>query len=229
MTQQTSANPLNPVYPRPLPPILAGVAGYVDACTFLAFAGFFVAQATGSFVVAGADLLTPNEAYAFKVLAIPVFILAGMLTTAIVRVSAARLALTLTLGIEAVLLIGLDLAGLTAASGPISAAPALFGLAAMGVQSAAVRLLLSSSGSTNVMTTNTTQLSIEIVDSIRAGAATPKLLQTAGIMAGFLGGIVLGGFAYRAWGFAGLALPIVVLLALALASFVKSGEQPATV
>lgn len=214
--------------PRPglvLPVSLAAIAGYVDACTFLAFAGFFVAQATGSFVVAGSELLSPNQAYAFKVLAIPVFILAGMITAAIVRVSTARLALTLSLSIEAVLLIGLDISGLLGEQGTISAAPALFGLAAMGVQSAAVRLLLSNSGSTNVMTTNTTQLSIEIVDSLRMGKATPKLLQTGAIMLGFLAGVVLGGFACRAFGLAGLALPIVVLMVLALASGFKPREQ----
>ena len=212
-------------YSLRFPVSLAVIAGYVDACTFLAFAGFFVAQATGSFVVAGSELLNPNEAYAFKVLAIPVFILAGIITTAIVRVSTARLALTLTLCIEAVLLIGLDISGLLGEHGAISAAPALFGLAAMGVQSAAVRLLLSNYGSTNVMTTNTTQLSIEIVDSLRGGKATPKLLQTGAIMLGFLGGVVLGGFAYRAFGLAGLALPIVVLMVLALASGFKPREQ----
>lgn len=207
------------------PVSLAAIAGFVDACTFLAFAGFFVAQATGSFVVAGSELLSPNEAYAFKVLAIPVFILAGMITAAIVRVSTARLALTLTLCIEAVLLIGLDISGPFGVPGAISAAPALFGLAAMGVQSAAVRLLLSNYGSTNVMTSNTTQLSIEIVDSLRAGRATPKLVQTGAIMLGFLSGVVLGGFAYRSFGLPGLALPIVVLMVLALASAGKPREQ----
>lgn len=211
------------------PVSLAAIAGYVDACTFLAYAGFFVAQATGSFVVAGSELLSPNGAYVFKVLAIPVFILAGILATAIVRISAGRLALTLLLGFEAALLIGLTVAGILGRQGEISTAPALFGLAAMGVQSAAVRLLLSNYGSTNVMTTNTTQLSIEIVDSIRAGQPTPKLLQTGSIMLGFLGGIVLGGFAYRAFGLAGLGLPIVMLIALALAPQAKPREQTGTI
>ena len=221
----TASKDTQPSYGLGLPVSLAAIAGYVDACTFLAFAGFFVAQATGSFVVAGSELLNPNEAYAFKVLAIPVFILASMTTATIVRVSTARLALTLTLCIEAVLLIGLNISGLLGEQGAISAAPALFGLAAMGVQSAAVRLLLSSYGSTNVMTTNTTQLSIEIVDSLRTGKATPKLVQTGAIMLAFLGGVVLGGFAYRAFGLAGLALPIAMLMVLALASAAKPREQ----
>jgi uncharacterized membrane protein YoaK (UPF0700 family) len=208
-----------------LPVSLAAIAGYVDTCTFLAFAGFFVAQATGSFVAAGSELFSANEIHAFKVLAIPVFILAGMLTAAIVRVSSPRQALMVTVCIEAILLTGLVISGLLGPLGAISGAPALFGLAAMGVQSAAVRLLLPNYGSTNVMTTNTTQFSIEIVDSLCAGRPTLKLLQTGSIMLGFLGGVVMGGVAYRGLGLAGLVLPIVVLLTLALASLVKPREQ----
>jgi uncharacterized membrane protein YoaK (UPF0700 family) len=34
--------------------MLAAVAGFVDACTYLGLFGFFVAQVTGSYVLAGA-------------------------------------------------------------------------------------------------------------------------------------------------------------------------------
>ena len=39
--------------PRPIPVLLSVVAGYVDSCTYLGLFGVFVAQATGSFVLAG--------------------------------------------------------------------------------------------------------------------------------------------------------------------------------
>lgn len=200
-----------------MPVSLALIAGYVDACTFLAFAGFFVAQVTGSYVVAGSELFSDIANFGAKVLAIPVFIIAGMVATAIVRAAGPRrhVAMVATLGLEAVLLCGLTIASLRDGAGTIVAAPALFGLAAMGIQSATVRLLLPGSASTNVMTSNTTQLAIEIVDSIRGGKPTAKLLQTGSVMLGFLVGIAGGALAYRAVGLACLGLAVLALGAMA--------------
>ena len=52
MTAAAAPAPL----PRPVPPLLSFVAGYVDSITFLALFGFFAAQVTGSFVVAAATI-----------------------------------------------------------------------------------------------------------------------------------------------------------------------------
>ena len=52
---------MHPV-PRIVPALLSFAAGYVDACTFLALFGLYVAQVTGSFVVAGAELVAHDEA-----------------------------------------------------------------------------------------------------------------------------------------------------------------------
>ncbi|RYE45745.1 MAG: DUF1275 domain-containing protein [Hyphomicrobiales bacterium] len=65
-----------------LAPLLAFVASYVDATTFLTFGGFFVAQATGSLVVAGSAFETGNIDV-LKLAAIPAFALAGFVTTAL--------------------------------------------------------------------------------------------------------------------------------------------------
>ncbi|MER8406878.1 DUF1275 family protein [Mesorhizobium sp. M1307] len=196
--------------------MLALVAGYVDVCTFLAFAGFFVAQVTGSYVVAGSGLFGDGDGLGVKVLAIPVFLLAGMVTTAIVRLSGPRqhLAMVGLLGLEAALLCGLTIASLHDGANPITAGPALFGLAAMGIQSATVRLLLPSSASTNVMTSNTTQMAIELVDSCRSRRPTVRLLQTGSVMLGFLAGIIAGALAHRVAGLACLGLAALALCAL---------------
>lgn len=197
---------------------LALIAGYVDACIFLAFAGFFVAQVTGSYVVAGSELFSDNANFGAKVLAIPVFIASGMVATAIVRAAGPRrdVAMVATFGLEAALLFGLTIASFREAAGPIMAGTALLGLAAMGIQSAAVRLLLPGSPSTNVMTSNTTQLAIELVDSISAHKPTAKLLQTGSVILGFSMGIAAGAFAYRAAGLACLCLAAVVLCVVAV-------------
>ena len=44
--------------PRTVPFLLSFVAGYVDSYTYLALFGLFAAQVTGSFVIAGAELVT---------------------------------------------------------------------------------------------------------------------------------------------------------------------------
>lgn len=66
--------------PAAIPPFLSFVAGYVDSCTFLALFGGFVAQVTGSFVLAGVQLVMPHPGIVIKVVGIPVFFLAGIVT-----------------------------------------------------------------------------------------------------------------------------------------------------
>ncbi|MCF6126287.1 MULTISPECIES: YoaK family protein [Mesorhizobium] len=203
--------------PKPiLPATLAFVAGFVDACSFLAFQGFFVAQATGSFVVAGSELLNPNDKYGLKVLAIPVFLVSGMLATFVVRLVARtdRLALTVMLGVEAVLLTVLAATWLFRASDGLNAEVALFGLAAMGVQSATARLLLTGYGSTNVMTTNTTQLSIDLADSILNRSLSLNLLPTFMIIAGFFIGVAVGAIVFQMIGLGGVVIPAAIVFLL---------------
>jgi uncharacterized membrane protein YoaK (UPF0700 family) len=159
------------IVPRLVPALLSFAAGYVDACTFLALFGLYVAQVTGSFVVFGAGLVAPEEGFVIKVLGIPVFFAAGVLTTILADVLRRRghSALTWTLALECALLAGFLVLGLTVSFGrdpnaPIAVIAAALGLAAMGVQSAAVRLLLPGLASTNVMTTNTTLFAIDTAE-----------------------------------------------------------------
>src|SRR5271154_5213076 len=70
--------------PRWVPPLLSFVAGYVDMYTFLALFGLFVAQVTGSFVTAGAELVTHDLGITGKVLAIVAFLFAAALTAGLI-------------------------------------------------------------------------------------------------------------------------------------------------
>jgi uncharacterized membrane protein YoaK (UPF0700 family) len=232
----TSAQqPAPAIMPVRVPVLLSILAGYVDSCTFLALFGLFVAQVTGSFVLAGTLFVTHQNGALIKLLAIPAFFAAGVATTVIVRRTARRQsALSATLGLEAVLLAGLFACWLRA--GPFvdpNAAAAvlasLFGLSAMGVQSALVRLLAKPYPSTNVMTTNTTQLAIDAADLAMTWRARRRSPQDAAVAAeyagikerltvltpivlGFLAGTVAGAVAYT-----GLDLWC-VLLAIAAAA-----------
>jgi uncharacterized membrane protein YoaK (UPF0700 family) len=203
--------------PARMPALLSFLAGYVDSCTFLALFGLFVAQVTGSFVLAGTLFVTHQHGTVIKILAIPAFFLAGVATTVIVRrLARGRAALPATLGLEAALLAGLLACWLrggpfTDPDAPAAVLASLFGLLAMGVQSALVRLL--GYPSTNVMTTNTTQLAIDVAElamAWRARRRSPadatiaaeytgvrdRLTVLGPIVLGFLAGTIAGAVAY---------------------------------
>jgi hypothetical protein len=76
--------------PQRVPVLLSAVAGYIDSCTFLGLFGLFVAQVTGSFVVAGAQWVTDDPGFLIKVLGIPFFLLGGVVTTVVVATATAR-------------------------------------------------------------------------------------------------------------------------------------------
>jgi len=230
--------------PARMPALLSFLAGYVDSCTFLALFGLFVAQVTGSFVLAGTLFVTHHHGVVIKIMAIPAFFLAGVATTVIVRrLARGRAALPTTLGLEAALLAGLLACWLrggpfTDPDAPAAVLASLFGLLAMGMQSALVRLM--GYPSTNVMTTNTTQLAIDVAElamAWRARRRSPadatiaaeyagvrdRLAVLGPIVLGFLAGTIAGAVAY-----VGLDLwcvLVAIALALGLAAWASLGKD----
>jgi uncharacterized membrane protein YoaK (UPF0700 family) len=159
---------------RIIPPLLCFVAGYVDSCTFLALFGLFVAQVTGSLVLASAQLIVLNPAALLRFVEIFAFFLAGVATTFMVKSAEERGRNTWTpvLALEGMLLSSLLISwivnGPWKPNTPIVIFASLLGLSAMGVQSAFVRLLIQGSPSTNVMTTNVTQFAIDTTELVLA-------------------------------------------------------------
>jgi uncharacterized membrane protein YoaK (UPF0700 family) len=222
--------------PRIVPALLSFAAGYVDACTFLALFGLYVAQVTGSFVVAGAELVTHDEGFLIKVLAIPTFFAAGVFTTIFAEAlrRRGRNALSWTLALECALIAALLVLGVLVPfrhdpNAPLTLLAAMLGLSAMGVQSAAVRLLMPGVASTNVMTTNTTLFAIDTGELLlgwhgrRRGdteaaaqysAARDRLSHLVPLGLGFLFGTALGALAYVWLGLWCLVLILIELLAL---------------
>jgi uncharacterized membrane protein YoaK (UPF0700 family) len=102
---QWSAFPIATETPRAVPILLAAVAGFVDACTFLGLFGF--AQVTGSYVIAAAYPVTGSPGVAV-LLAAPVFFAGGIAATlaAITGHAVARRALAAALALETLLSIG---------------------------------------------------------------------------------------------------------------------------
>jgi uncharacterized membrane protein YoaK (UPF0700 family) len=233
-------SPRQRLLPGSLPAALSFVAGYVDSCTFLSLFGLFVAQVTGSFVLAGTQLVAHERGAVVKLLAIPMFFLAGVATTVMVLDAAkrGRSALPAALAIEAALLAALLATWLIGApfggpDAPSALVASVFGLCAMGVQSALVRLMVRSSPSTNVMTTNTTMLAIdaaELVMTWRAARQAPgdaaltadyvrakaRLTTLVPIVVGFLIGTIAGALAYARLDLWCVLLAIAIISALAI-------------
>jgi uncharacterized membrane protein YoaK (UPF0700 family) len=221
--------------------LLSFVAGYVDACTFLALFGLFVAQVTGSFVIAGTEPVVHEAGFLLKALAIPAFMVAAVAATILVSMTRTtrQTAWPWVLGLEGILLlaflwIGLANSPLHSPDEPAALIAGLCGIAAMGVQSASVRLLAHGSPSTNVMTTNTTQFAIDatqlLLGRLRSGAAgefgqqseigmvKQRLVETALVIVGFFAGVVVGAMAFRLFGFICVAPVIGTLLCLVIIS-----------
>ena len=228
--------------PRPvppaLPPLLSFAAGFIDSFTVLALFGMFVAQVTGSFVLAAAAFVTKEQGAVTKVLAIPVFLLAAAVTTvlSVMVERRGRAPIAWALGLECAVLTAFLLAVVLTepAHGPNAAVvvvASLLGLFAMGTQSAAVRLMMRSVASTNVMTTNTTQIAIDATELALAwqarrrapadatvaaayDAARGRVARLFPIMFGFLLGTAAGTLAYVATGVWGLLLPLAIMFGI---------------
>src|SRR5262249_46312482 len=111
---------------------------------------------------------------------------------------------------------------LSSASAPGTLATTLFGIAAMGVQSAMVRLFMRGTPSTNVMTTNTTQRAVDVtVGGVSLGwppadeaearqrrAARERCRYYWPPLAGFVLGTGIGALCFRAVGRAALGVAL---------------------
>jgi uncharacterized membrane protein YoaK (UPF0700 family) len=226
--------------PKAIPPLLSFVAGYVDSYTYLALFGLFAAQVTGSFVIAGAELIRHDYGITGKLLAIVAFIFAASVTTALIAAARDRRGATLAwmLALETVLLA--IFAAMLLFGPPIQSARDWYGIlagllaaGAMGAQSVLVRLLMKGIPQTNVMTGNMTQLGIAITELILAwrrfshsehGAAAVRefhevrgqLLTVLSIAVGFLVGAAAGAVAFATTNVRGALLAVIIVAALAL-------------
>ena len=226
--------------PKAMPMLLSFVAGYVDSYTYLALFGLFAAQVTGSFVIAGAELVTHDYGVAGKLLAIVAFLVAAAITAALIHLArnSGGKALPLMLALEAALLAvfaAMLLFGPTikSANDWHGIVAGLVAASAMGAHSVLVRLLMKGIPQTNVMTGNMTQLGIATTELILAwrrfahsghGAAAirefnevrEQLLTVLSVAVGFLVGAAAGAIAFATTNVRGALLAVAIVAALAL-------------
>jgi uncharacterized membrane protein YoaK (UPF0700 family) len=202
---------------------------YVDSCTYLGLFGVFVAQLTGSFVLAGTQFVRSEPGA-----------LANIATAVLVHSMRERRYTALACGLRAECLLLMTFLSSSAIGMPFgdpdspgAIVALLFGMAAMGTQSALVRMLIRGVASTNVMTTNTTLLAINVAEILLGWIERMKVRQSGSPNAshadarrdfvalllvglGFLGGTACGAVAYITLGFLCLVLAVLTIGSLTL-------------
>src|SRR5205823_5704026 len=204
-------------------------AGAVDVIGFLALGGLFTAHITGNVVILAAHYITGGFSEVGPLLSVPVFIaVLGVATLASGAVEKAgysprRALLVLQAALLAgCLWLGTRFGPFADADRPMAVFLGMLGVAAMATQNALVKLALPGAPSTAVMTTNTTQLTIDLAtlaggrgQSDDLARARRRAHMTFPCVIGFLGGCGAGAVLEVHFGLWALALPV-TLAALAV-------------
>jgi uncharacterized membrane protein YoaK (UPF0700 family) len=202
--------------------LMAGTAGFVDTCGFVALFGLFTSHVTGNFVLIGATLASPRPGILAKLLAFPEFILVVAATQLVLhhRKRSGRDPVRLVLFGEAVALT--LFLGLGAWAMPVHDADSavvlligLFGVGAMAIQNVASRTVFASHAPTTVMTGNVTQTvmdAVELVMSADAAPAKARLRKMLPPVCGFAIGAIAGGLGFVHLGFWCLIAPLLAIL-----------------
>jgi uncharacterized membrane protein YoaK (UPF0700 family) len=212
-----------------LPVVLSTTAGAVDVIGFLALGGLLTAHITGNVVVVAVHYVTGGFSEVGPLLAVPVFVaVLGIITLASVAAEKAghrsRRAL---LALQAVLLagglgLGVAFGPFADAERPMAVLVGMLAVAAMATQNALVKLALPGAPTTAVMTTNITQLTVDLV-TLAWGRGKPndiamarrRAAATFPCVVGFMVGCAAGAVLEVHFGLGALALPV-VLAALAV-------------
>jgi uncharacterized membrane protein YoaK (UPF0700 family) len=192
-----------------MPLLLSLTAGYVDAAGYLALQGLFTAHVTGNFVTLGASLVSGTSGALAKLLALPTFCAVIFVT----RWASYRLPprglpmLRAMLSLKVVLLA--VAAVLAIRYGPFSngnngaaLATGLTLVSAMAIQNAAQRIHLGGSPPTTIMTGTTTQIMIDLADSMRGipaekkDAVRPRLQRMTAAIVAFASGCAAAAIIY---------------------------------
>lgn len=218
-----------------MPAALAVIAGVTDVTSWLLLGGFFSAHVTGNLVVIAADVVRGELPDLASLLAVPVFIVATMLSTLIARRVGARAPATnqLLLGVQAAFLIAAAVLSFTAQASahPKSGIAVLIGMlavCAMAAQNAYLHLVPNRSLSTAVMTGNLVAATVAVTDIARSRGrdqqARRRWAQTWPLLAGFIGGCLVGAAGAALFGDHSAVLPALLALALFLTAL---GSKPA--
>jgi uncharacterized membrane protein YoaK (UPF0700 family) len=229
------AQPASLIAMLALPVVLSTAAGAIDVIGFLSLGGLFTAHITGNVVVLAAHYVTGRFGQVGPLLAVPVFVLVlGAVVLVFGRsqnIGSSRRAL---LTLHAALIAGCLGAGIAFgpfrdADGGMAVLTGMLAVSAMATQNALVKFALVGAPSTAVMTTNTTQLVIDLVAVLRKQRSPDELARarkrarvTFACILGFMAGCVVGAILEVHVGIRAMAMPVVLaILAVTLGEFQK--------
>jgi len=207
-----------------LPAVLSTTAGAVDVIGFLALGGLFTSHITGNLVIVAAHYVTGGFSQVGPLLAVPIFMaVMGLVTLAsdalvISGSSALRpLLLLQTAFLAAFLGIGVGFGRFPDADNSAAVFAGMLGVAAMATQNVLVKLALKDAPSTTVMTTNVTQLTLDLSMLARSqgnadelAKARRRVRMTFVCVIGFAAGCAAGASLEIAVGLWALALPVIL-------------------
>jgi uncharacterized membrane protein YoaK (UPF0700 family) len=199
--------------------LLAVSAGWVDTVVYFAL-GLFSAHVTGNIVLMFDALRRAGPGVVMGAIAVPVFIVVAWLAALLGELLGPKRRVTLVVlfALETVLLAACLVLGLGARNADkAELAPVLagmLGVAAMAVQNATNRLL-PSLPSTAVMTSNVSQMVVDLAIIVRPGEerakAAERLRRFVPAVLGFAAGCAGAAGAYAVIGVRALAVPVVLL------------------
>ena len=157
-----------------LPLLLSFNGGFVDTAGYLALQGLFTAHVTGNFVTIGAALAFGSAGVITKLLALPVFcvVIIGTRLAFTSRIASQKPVLHKVLTLKLLLLtvgavLAIVLGPFKQADGWAAMVTGMTLVSAMAIQNAVHRIHLPSAPPPTLMTGTTTQIMIDIADSIR--------------------------------------------------------------
>ena len=218
-----------------LPGVLALLAGITDVTSWILLGGLFTAHVTGNLVLVAADVVTGAQPHLATVLALPVFIVTVVAATAAARRLAGRDARMrrLLLGAQALLLViaaALSFTGTASASpqGGLALAIGLFAVCAMATQNAYLHLASPKAPTTSVMTGNLVVATIAVFDLIASRGKSATALNhwkdTWPLLAGFIGGCLIGAAASTLFGDHAAVVPATLAIAVFVGIAVKKDQ-----
>jgi uncharacterized membrane protein YoaK (UPF0700 family) len=218
-----------------LPVLLSVTAGAVDVIGFLGLGGLFTAHTTGNVVIVAAHYVTGGFSQTGPLLAVPVFMAVMTLVTFAVgaRVRPDATPLRPLLVLQTALLagflgLGVGFGRFPDADSSMAVVAGMLGVAAMATQNVLVKLALKDTPSTAVMTTNMTQLAVDLSTLARNRGEADELAKawrrarmTFSCITGFVGGCAAGAALQVKFGFWALTLPVLLSAIVILLGRVK--------